>query len=73
MQSVQKDIMGVLLRSVLKQGLIAESVYSRAVDLLDSSIDFPECFRYTLQLEKEATTHEYSQNPVGAAERPDDL
>lgn len=53
MQSIQKDILGVLLRSVLAQGLITQSTYQRAVGLLATCAEFPDCFRHPAGTEED--------------------
>ena len=73
MESAQREIMAVLLKRVYESGLIAESTYSKTVDLVHSMIDFPEFFRYTVCSEKEATALEYTENPRGNAQRQDDI
>ena len=73
MLSAQRELLEVLLRSVQTQGLIDKMTCFRAMDLLDSSIDFPACFRYTVCAEQEATKYEHPQNTDGAAKRKNDL
>ena len=63
MESTQREVISVLLEHVFSLGLISQSTYSKAEDLVHSVIDFPELLRYPVCLTKEASAHEYSQDP----------
>ena len=54
MESAQRELVSVLLDHIRSLGLISNSAYSGAVDLVHSVIDFPEFFRYPVCLTKEA-------------------
>ena len=58
MESAQRELVCVLLDHIRSLGLISNSTYSGAVDLVHSVIDFPEFFRYPVGLTKEASGHE---------------
>ena len=58
MESPQRELVSVLLECVFSAGLISKTTYSGAVDLVHSSIDFPDFFRYPVCLTEEATVHE---------------
>ena len=73
MESTQREIIAVLLKRVYESGLITESVYSKAADLVYSAIDFPEFLQYTVCSEKEAEALEYTENPRGDAKRENDI
>ncbi len=73
MENTQREIMAVLLKRVYESGLITESVYSKAAELVYSTIDFPDFLRYTACSEKEVTAFEYTENTRGAAERENDI
>lgn len=62
MESVQRELVGVLLDHIRSLGLISNFTYSRAMDLVHSVIDFPEFFQYPVYLTKEAEIHECTQN-----------
>ena len=54
MESAQRELVSVLLDHIRSLGLISNSAYSGAVDLVHSVIDFPELFQYPVCLTKEA-------------------
>ena len=62
MESVQKELVSVLLDHVRSLGIISNSTYSEAVDLVHSVIDFPEVFQYPLCMTKEVNEHEHTQD-----------
>ncbi len=62
MERAQRELISVLLDHIHSLGLISQSTYSRAVDLVHSAIDFPELFRYPVCLTKEAGGHECAQD-----------
>ena len=62
MESAQKELVSVLLDHIRSLGLISNSTYSGAVDLVHSVIDFPEFFQYPVCLTKEASEHEHTQD-----------
>ena len=63
MESTQRAVVSVLLECIFSHGLISQSTYCKAEDLVHSVIDFPELLRYPVCLKKEASAHEYSQDP----------
>lgn len=46
MESAQRELLSVLLDHIRSCGLISNSTYSGAMDLVHSTIDFPELFQY---------------------------
>ena len=62
MESAQRELVSVLLDRIRSLGLISNSTYSGAVDLVHSVIDFPEFFQYPVCLTKEANGHECAQD-----------
>ena len=62
MESVQRELVSVLLDYIRSLGLISNSTCSGAVDLVHSVIDFPAFFRYPVCLTKEASGHECAQD-----------
>ena len=62
MELAQKELVSVLLDHIRSLGLISNSTYSGAVDLVYSVIDFPEFFQYPVCLTKEASEHEYTRD-----------
>ena len=59
MESAQRELVGVLLDHIRSLGLISNSTYSGAVDLVHSMIDFPG---YPVCLTKEANENEHTQD-----------
>lgn len=62
MESVQRELVSVLLDYIRSLGLISNSTCSGAVDLVHSVIDFPEFSQYPVCLTKEASGHECAQD-----------
>ena len=62
MESAQRELVSVLLDHIRSLGLISNSTYSGAVDLVYSVIDFPDFFRYPVCLTEEASGHECAQD-----------
>ena len=62
MESTQRELVSVLLDRIRSLGLISNSTYSGAMDLVHSVIDFPEFFQYSVCLAKEANGHECTQD-----------
>ncbi|KAB4835339.1 hypothetical protein GAG88_27445 [Bacteroides thetaiotaomicron] len=62
MESAQRDLISVLLNHVRSLGLISDSTYSRAEDLVHSVIDLPVFFRYPVCLTEEAYRYECAEN-----------
>ncbi len=62
MESAQRELVSVLLDHIRSLGLISNSTYSGAVDLVHSVMDFPEFFRHPVCLTKEVAGHEYTQD-----------
>ena len=62
MESAQRELVSVLLDHIRSLGLISNSTYSGAVDLVHSVIDFPEFFQYPVCLTKEEGEHEHTQD-----------
>ena len=58
MERAQRELISVLLDHIHSLGLISQSTYSGAVDLVHSAIDFPELFRYPVCLTKEVSALE---------------
>ena len=62
MESAQRELVSVLLDHIRSLGLLSNSAYSGAVDLVHSVIDFPELFQYPACLTKEANIRERAQD-----------
>ena len=62
MESAQRELVSVLLDHIRSLGLISNSAYSGAVDLVHSVIDFPELFQYPVCMTKEVDIHECAQD-----------
>ena len=53
MESAQRELAGVLLEHIRSLGLISDFTYSKAVDLVHSTTDFPEFFQHPVCLNQE--------------------
>lgn len=60
MESAQRELLSVLLDAVYTRGLLSQTVYLNAVDLVHSTLDIPPFFRYSVCLTKEAKQCEYT-------------
>ena len=58
MESAQRELLSVLLGDIFSRGLISETIYLKAEDLVHSVIDFPQFFQYSVCLTKEASGYE---------------
>ena len=58
MDSPQRELVKVLIGCILSAGLISKTTYSSALDLVHSSIEFPDFFRYPVCLKEEVNQHE---------------
>jgi hypothetical protein len=58
LESTQRELMSVLLGRILDLGLISNSTYSQAQDLVHSVMDLPEFFSYPVCLTKEVDSDE---------------
>ena len=63
MESTQREVISVLLERIFADGLISQSTYSKAEDLVHSVMDFPELFRYPVCLTEEECLYECTQDP----------
>lgn len=63
MENTQREVVSILLQHIFSLGLISQSVYLKAEDLVHSGIDFPELLPVPACLTEEASVHEYSQDP----------
>ena len=62
MESAQRELVSVLLDHIRSLGLISNSAYSGAVDLVHSVIDIPPLFHYPVCLTEEANEYECAQD-----------
>ena len=62
MESAQRELVSVLLDHIRSLGLISNSTYDRAMDLVHSVTDFPDFFQHPVCLTKEESEHEYTQD-----------
>ena len=60
MDSPQRELVSVLLEHILSAGLISKTTYSGALDLVHSTIEFPDYFRYPVCPTEEANEHEFT-------------
>lgn len=59
----EHEILNVLLGRLMEQGLISEAVHDKAVDLVYSTIDFPDFFEYPVCCQEEGETNGCTENP----------
>ena len=57
MAETQKEVLRVLLHTLLERKLIVESVYDSAVNSVNCDIDLPDFFRCSVCCPKEETGH----------------
>lgn len=62
MGDTQRELMGALLDCIRSRGLISESVYSAAADVVYSGADFPEFFRQPVCLTEEEGAYGRAQD-----------
>ena len=62
MESAQRELLSVLLGAVFSRGLISNTTYLKAEDLVHSAMDFPEFFQYPVCWTKEADGLECAQD-----------
>lgn len=53
MPDTQQQVLQVLLKSLYDQGLLAKATYDGAVNMVNSNIDLPEPFWYSVCCQKE--------------------
>ena len=46
MVNTQNQVLNILLKSLLAQGLLPIKIYDAAVNIINSTFDFPEFFQY---------------------------
>ena len=59
--NAQQELLHVLLKRLYTDGLLSESTYDKAEDLLHSVIEIPNLFAYTGGT-KEVRIHEYPED-----------
>lgn len=57
MANAEKAVMNVLLKSLLDQDLIAKDTYEKALSLVQSTIDLPPFFEYSVCCRKGGETN----------------
>lgn len=57
MAETQKEILRVLLHTLLERGLIARSVYDSAINTVNCGINLPDFFGYSVCCQREETDH----------------
>ena len=60
---MQKEVLRVLLDTLMEKELIAKSTYDGAVNLVNSHMDFPEFFWYPVCCLEEENDNGCSQDP----------
>lgn len=63
MESVQREILAVLLGRIFELGLLSEATYQSARNSVASMIDLPELLWYPVRLTEEAVLDGSTQNP----------
>ena len=67
MAGVENSVMNVLLKSLLDQDLIAKDTYEKALSLVQSTIDLPPFFGYSVCCREEGEANGCAENQAGAA------
>ena len=62
MAGAEKAVMNTLLKLLLDQNLIANDTYRKAVDLVESTIDLPPFFEYSVCCRKGGETNGCTQD-----------
>ena len=62
MESAQRELISALIEYVYSIGLLSKSACLRAEDLVHSTLDLPELFRYPVCLTEEASIRECAEN-----------
>lgn len=62
MWDIQHEVLNVLLRLLLDQEVVAKSTYDKALNLVHSTIDFPEFFEYCVCCQKEGEENGCTQD-----------
>ena len=62
MADVQQKILNVLLGRLMERGMISETVYDKAVNLVHSTIDFPKFVEYCVCCQEEGETNGCTEN-----------
>ena len=62
MAGTEKAVMNVLLKSLLDQDLIAKDTYEKALSLVQSTIDLPPFFEYSVCCRKGGETNGCTQD-----------
>lgn len=60
MERAQRELVSVLLDRIRSLGLISNSTYGRAMDLVHSAIDLPDFFQYPVRLTEGAREREHT-------------
>lgn len=62
MAGVENSVMNILLKSLLDQDLIAKDTYEKVLSLVQSTIDFPPFFEYSVCCRKGGETDGCAQD-----------
>ena len=62
MAGAENAVMNVLLKSLLDQDLIAKDTYEKALSLVQSTIDLPPFFEYSVCCQKEGEANGCTQD-----------
>ena len=57
MASTQNQVLNVLMESLLDKELIPQKTYEGATNIINSTLDFPEFFRYPVCCHEEEEKH----------------
>ena len=68
MDSPQQELVSVLLKRIFSAGLISKATCSSALDLVHSSMEFPDFFRYPVGPTEEANERECASDTNGDAD-----
>lgn len=62
MADVKQEILNVLLNRLMEQGMIDQAAYDKAVNMVHSTIDFPDFFGYPVCCREEGETNGCTQD-----------
>lgn len=62
MADTQKEVLHVLLQSLLEKNLLSQTAHDKAKNIINSALDFPEFFEYCVCCRKEEDVNGCTQD-----------
>ena len=62
MADTQKEVLHILLQSLLDKDLLTQTIHDKAKNIVNSALDFPEFFEYCVCCRKERETNGCTQD-----------